>query len=259
MLARTGIALASLAGFAAPFLAALLTRLMPPAEAALWQTLALQLCWVGLAGLVALRLGGSVAERLGLARGRSTAPSVALGIAGTLALSTALQLAVDALALAPGSSLERLNDVAQATAARQPWLLALALGVAPGLAEELLFRGALQRGFAHRLGAWCVPAAAAAFAALHLDLVHSPAAFVLGCYLGALAWRAQSTWPAIAAHVANNCAAALPQVVPGAAPWLPRAQSWGEAALCVAVAALALALAQRASEAGKSPRNPASG
>jgi len=224
-----------------------LARDAPPAELELWRLLSAQLCFAGLAGLIALRLGGPLRERLGLVRGTLAAMPLALGVLGTLALSGALLFAVDTLALLPSTSLERLNAVAQAAAPSSPWLVLIAFGLAPAIAEELLCRGALQRSLASAIGAWCVPIAALAFAALHLDLVQSSAAFLLGCYLGALAWLRQTTWLAIACHLANNCAAALPHVSPAVAVALPRPHAWGEAGMWLALAGLSLAWVARSS------------
>jgi membrane protease YdiL (CAAX protease family) len=242
---RTATALAALATLSAPFVAGALAAARPAAERALWQTLAVQVAWCGLAVGFAMLAGGALRERLGLARGKASAAGVALAAAGTLALSGALQFTANALALTPGSTLERLESVARAAAPSQPWLVLLAFGVAPGIGEELLFRGAIQRSLARALGAAGIPLAALAFGLLHLDPVHSPAAFVLGLYLGAVAWRADATWPAMACHVANNCAAALPSVAPAIA--LPQPESWPEAAVWLAAGASALAAFARLS------------
>jgi membrane protease YdiL (CAAX protease family) len=255
---RTALALALIAAVAAPVFVPRLARDVPPAELELWRTLSVQLCFAGLAGLIALRLGGSLRERLGLVRGTLAAAPLALGVLGTLALSGALLFAVDALALMPGSSLERLNAIAGAAAPSSPWLVLIAFGLAPGIAEELLCRGALQRSLEGAIGAWCVPLAALAFAALHMDLVQSPAAFALGCYLGALAWLRQTTWLAIACHLANNCAAALPQLLPAAGASLPRPETWGEAGVWLAIAGLSLAWVGRSPRARESPNGAAS-
>ncbi|HEY8122446.1 MAG TPA: CPBP family intramembrane glutamic endopeptidase [Myxococcota bacterium] len=237
---RIALTLAGLAALAAPLLPLLARGQISASDAALWQTLATQLCWCGLALLFALQVGGSVRERLGLLRGGLSAPRLLLGALGTLALSGALQFAVDALGLLPGSSLERLDSLASASAPSSPWLALAALGIAPGLGEELLFRGAIQRSLGRALGAWCVPIAALAFAALHADPVQSPAAFALGCYLGALGWVAASSWLPIACHIANNCAALAPQLSSAASALLPRPGSWMQAAVWLVVSSLAL-------------------
>jgi membrane protease YdiL (CAAX protease family) len=225
---------------AAALLAARLSRGAPAAEGTLWLTLAGELCWAGLALLIALVSGGAWRERLGLVCGELSSAALALGAVGTLALSGALEFGLDALGLTRGSGLERVHEVAAEAARSRPGLTLLAFAVAPAIAEELLFRGALQRSLARRLGAAAVPLAAFAFGVVHLDPVHSAAAFLLGCYLGWLALLARSTWIAVASHLANNCAAALPLAFPAATALLPRPASWPVAGLWVAAAALCL-------------------
>lgn len=177
------------------------------AEAALWRLAALQLCWVGVATTTAAWLGGSVRERLGLVRGRLGAAPLALGALGLLALSGALDLAISEAGLRGTGALARLDAVVAAAGPERLGLVLLATALAPGLGEELLFRGLLQRGLARRVGALAIPLAALAFGLVHQDPVLSPAAFVLGCYLGAIAFLTGSTWAAILCHVANNAAA----------------------------------------------------
>ena len=84
-------------------------------------------------------------------------------------------------------------------------LTIFAVGIAPGVCEELLFRGLLQRGLVRRCGA---PAAvgigALVFGAMHLEWVQGSAATLLGLYLGAVAFRAGSVRPAIFCHCCNN-------------------------------------------------------
>jgi membrane protease YdiL (CAAX protease family) len=81
----------------------------------------------------------------------------------------------------------------------------LFVGVAPGVSEEIFFRGLVQR----RLATIWSPAAAigtasALFAVVHIDPPVVAMAFVLGCWLGVLAWRTGSTWPGIVTHALIN-------------------------------------------------------
>jgi membrane protease YdiL (CAAX protease family) len=241
--ARPAFALAAFAALGAPFFVLALGARLDPTELALWRTIAMQLSFCGVACGFALSLGGGARERLGLVRGRLSAYGLLLAAVGTLALSGALQFAVDALALAPGTSLERLDELVRSAAPRRAGLALLAFCIAPSLGEELLFRGALQRSLERAMGGWCVPFAALAFGALHFDLVHSPAAFVLGCALGAVARSSRSTWTAIASHFANNCAASLPQL--GLSEALPSPGSWLGAAVWLAASGVLLAAAAR--------------
>ena len=87
--------------------------------------------------------------------------------------------------------------------------MGLAISVGPALAEELLFRGYVQRRF---LARWSPAAAIAAstllFSASHLHPVHALTTLPLGLWLGVVAWRAQSIWPGVLIHGANNAVGA---------------------------------------------------
>jgi len=76
----------------------------------------------------------------------------------------------------------------------------------PGLAEELLFRGVLQRSIANPR--WAIALSGCGFALFHMDPVHVLGVLPLGLFL---AWVAQrsSTLVSIAAHVVNNSVALL--------------------------------------------------
>lgn len=169
------------------------------------------------AALIALiAVGGAsfsaapLAERLGLRPGRLGPGATALGALGLVGLSHALE-AILTLVDAPASAtLERFAAVLAAATPAELAVAVLAFAIASAGAEELLFRGLLQRGLAPRLGsAAAIALAAAAFAAAHGDPVHSVAAFPLGAYLGVLAWRDGSIRAALAAHVLNNAVAVL--------------------------------------------------
>lgn len=85
----------------------------------------------------------------------------------------------------------------------------LVISVAPGLCEELLFRGAVLGLLRKRLPTWAaVLGQAAGFALLHGLAVRVPHTFALGVALGALTVRTGSIWPAIAIHTAHNYVAA---------------------------------------------------
>jgi membrane protease YdiL (CAAX protease family) len=76
----------------------------------------------------------------------------------------------------------------------------------PGLAEELLFRGVLQRSLRNkRLG---IVVAGCAFALFHIDPVHVVGVLPLGLFLSWAAARS-STTVSVFAHVLNNSVAIL--------------------------------------------------
>jgi membrane protease YdiL (CAAX protease family) len=91
----------------------------------------------------------------------------------------------------------------------------VALGIGPGIGEELFFRGFLQSMLGDHWRRAAIPLAAGAFALAHVDPVHAAAAFPLGLYLGALRCRTGSTLGAILAHAANNSLAVLGATLSG--------------------------------------------
>lgn len=162
---------------------------------------------LAVAGAVASR-GVRARERLGLGRGRLGVFALALLVLGTLATSFGVDSALRALELRQTGALARFDRAVEG--ARGPSLAAavLALALAPAFAEELFFRGWLQRGLATRMRpAWAVVVAALAFAVAHGDRVHASAAFLLGLYLGAAAQLAASSRAPILCHAVNNLTA----------------------------------------------------
>lgn len=86
----------------------------------------------------------------------------------------------------------------------------LVIGLVPAVAEEILFRGLIQRSFEQGLGrARGLLLTALIFAIYHLN----PFSFIpligLGLYLGFLVSRSNSIWVSVAAHFYNNCFACV--------------------------------------------------
>jgi len=200
-----------------------------------------------------------LAVRLGLGPCRIGTGAVAVGALGLLALSHALE---GALRLAQMGTSPTLARFADAVSGLGPGALLLPLvsfaGVAAA-AEELLFRGFLQRGLESAIGVLpAVALAALAFGAAHADLVQGSAALVLGIYLGLLAHAADSIRASIAAHALNNAAAvveaatglALPSAGPGA---------WLSIAAGGVLAGVALRTVWRAARRRSSSSGPAAG
>ncbi len=79
------------------------------------------------------------------------------------------------------------------------------IGLMPGIGEELLFRGVIQRSF---LRSMKPPAAilltSVLFALLHIEPATVALAFVLGLWFGALAWRTGSVIPGMVLHATFN-------------------------------------------------------
>ena len=151
-----------------------------------------------------------VRERLGLRAGRLSGGLLVLVVFGTVALSHALDAVIDLAQLGEHGPLAEIEAALAGIRGRALWLALLGIGLAPGIGEELLCRGLVQRGLAPRLGApAAVVLAALLFGALHLDPVHAGFAAALGLYLGILCHLAGSVRAAIACHAANNLCAVV--------------------------------------------------
>jgi membrane protease YdiL (CAAX protease family) len=88
---------------------------------------------------------------------------------------------------------------------RHQLAVALLATLAAPLAEEVAFRGYVLSALrTHLRPAAAIAASALLFAAMHLDPVRFPAVLFLGGFLGWLAWRSGSLWPAVVAHAVNN-------------------------------------------------------
>ena len=86
----------------------------------------------------------------------------------------------------------------------------LMLAVVPGICEELLFRGYVQRQFERGVGiAGGILLSGIIFGLYHLRLSQALPLSALGIYLAYLAWRTGSLWPAVIVHFANNAFAIL--------------------------------------------------
>lgn len=114
-----------------------------------------------------------------------------------LALAYALAEVIE-----PDESVKRLYEQMTAEWAI-PFIAFIALG--PGICEEVLFRGYMQRRLLARWG----PVASITIVSLLFAVVHAmPHAIVfalpIGVWLGLLAWRTGSTWPGILCHASIN-------------------------------------------------------
>jgi len=137
--------------------------------------------------------------------GLDRAPLVALLLAPVGALG--LGPVSDALATAfrevlPSVSLGNLEAITTMAKEAPFPLMFVLMAVLPGVSEELLFRGVLQRAIRHAPIA--IGVSAVLFACAHVDPPHVVAVVPMGLYLAWVAHRSQSTWPTIVAHVVNN-------------------------------------------------------
>ena len=181
---------------------------VPPAEA-------LQ----GLRGLIAGGLASSTAlvftlamatrgltlARLRLLPGRETGVDLVAAIVGVLALGQALDSGTTLAGLAEHGSMSIIRKALYGASGPDLFLTVVTIGVVAGAAEEVFFRGYMQSMLRERWRPWlAILVTSACFGALHLDIVHSPLATLLGVYLGFVAERTGSALPAVACHVVNN-------------------------------------------------------
>jgi len=83
--------------------------------------------------------------------------------------------------------------------------MALVASVLAPIAEEIAFRGYVLSALrTHLSPGAAIFGSSVLFASIHLDPVRFPAVLFLGIFLGWLAWRSGSIWPAVAAHGVNN-------------------------------------------------------
>ncbi len=142
-----------------------------------------------------------VREALGL----RSAPLVVLVAAavGTAGVGTVGDLlSMLAARIAPRLTFGTMEALA-AIASRHPlWLVLPVLALAPGICEELFFRGMLQRALGGSTRALLLTAVA--FSVYHLDPHQMAGTLPLGVYFGWLAARTGSSLSSMVAHVVNN-------------------------------------------------------
>jgi membrane protease YdiL (CAAX protease family) len=204
--------LAACAGLVFVAISALASRLAP--DAAFFAFLVLVQAAIGGAAIIpALLSREPFRTRLGIVR-----PAIPAWGYLIFALASTVPWTVGSLLGGAAESLSGFDWGGQGTgapvaqASSIPFVLFVALG--PGLFEELLFRGYIQRRLLRR---WSPPVAILAssllFAALHIGPREATFAFVLGLWLGVLAWWTGSIWPGVVCHAVGNGVATAVKVV----------------------------------------------
>lgn len=142
-------------------------------------------------------------SRLGLTRPRVTAfQGVAIVLAGGVPFAVAI---LAASVMPTFSDPEAILSLWANTPLPLAIVWVVMIGVLPGCIEELAFRGLLQPAFAQRLRPWlAILVTTILFALLHVDPAAMAVAFVLGLWLGWIAWRTGSILLGIATHLVVN-------------------------------------------------------
>lgn len=165
-------------------------------------------------GLVAIVAGVLSREpfpkRLGLGRGNWSPWCWPLFLVGTPIVAVITSLLLNNFLSGPSEHLEQLDKLVEHHTQTSVLTLLCVISLAPGIVEELLFRGFVQRRLLTRLPvATSILITSAFFAAAHLDPMHAVGVAPLGIWLGLIAWRADSIWPSILGHIGNNAFAVL--------------------------------------------------
>jgi sodium transport system permease protein len=157
--------------------------------------------------VVYLRAAGVAAgPALGLARPRvgAVVGAVLAGASGWYLVATLVEPLMEHALPVPRELVEQLGRL---VGTRPLWVELLVMAVTPAVCEEVLFRGALQRSLAPRLGsARAVVLTAVAFGLFHLSIYRFVPTTLLGVVLGVIAQRSRSLWPAIVFHATSNAA-----------------------------------------------------
>ncbi len=161
---------------------------------------------VGVPLIVAKLTRTSIREGLGF-RG---APLVTFVVApiGILALGPTSEQLVSLMKwLLPGATLNALESIGALVNAHPAWMLWPVIALSPGVAEEVFFRGLVQRavGFGWR----AIVISGLSFSFFHMDPHHVAGVLPLGFYLAWVGARTGTTLVPIVAHIVNNTAALL--------------------------------------------------
>lgn len=183
-------------------------------------------------------------ERLGLVRPRCEKWAHGLFVLGS-ALPLALSVGAAYLMtkwFVPDESVKLFYE--QMTSA---WAIPfiVAIGLFPGVVEEVLFRGYVQPRFVERWGAWPgIIATSIIFAIFHITPHAMALALVIGLWLGVIAYRTGSVWSGALCHGCINSGWNVWQV--GKQLWgFPETVSPTVAVVGIAVMVLLFALAIR--------------
>lgn len=149
-----------------------------------------------------------VSRRLGFVRWKGSGSTVAMAVLGTLGVQFLIELVATQLIDEPSESLKMIGRMMTEPQGLAAVAVAFMISVMPGICEETLFRGFTQRGLLRRWSPFAaIGVTSILFAAVHWDKQHSPAVFPLGVWMGFVAWRTGSVWPAVLCHFVNNLGA----------------------------------------------------
>ena len=147
----------------------------------------------------------SVYERVGFVKGRLPILMWPLIMAGTPFVGWLAHLLLLGLFDHTGEQLEMLDQMVGHQQGGALVLVFFLVAMMPGISEEILFRGYVQRRLLARLPVWAaIGISSSLFATAHMEPLHIIAVFPLGLWLGVVAWRSGSVILVILCHIMNN-------------------------------------------------------
>ena len=167
-------------------------------------------------GFLIVALGAAAVSPLGISKRLHLGPSklplwsyLVLPF-GMFAISMLFNAILKALNIELGGSLQMLGTSFSEMTGSQIIAAVFVIGGLPGFAEEFLFRGYIQTRLSAHWGAVSsIFVTALLFGAMHFDKFQSPATFIMGLYLGLIAFRAGSIRPAMWCHAVNNAGSVI--------------------------------------------------
>ena len=153
-------------------------------------------------GVVAAKVSKvKVSDALGF--NKAPWPCFILAPLGIVALGpTSEALVKFAQRVVPDWTFGALDQLAEITSGHPWWMLWPLVALIPGVAEEVFFRGLVQRAIG--AGVLAISVSAIFFSVFHMDPHHVLGVLPLGFYLSYLGARTGSTWVPISAHIVNN-------------------------------------------------------
>lgn len=132
-------------------------------------------------------------------------PGLLLVTVSSVLLLDGLDRVINLLIPIPAERLEGMMKSLNAGSGADFWLMLLGVGIAAPIAEESLFRGAIQQILERQRGiTGGVLLTALFFALIHLKYWWLIQLILMGVLLGYLAWRFDSILPSLLIHAVNN-------------------------------------------------------
>ncbi len=149
-------------------------------------------------------------ERLSLGKARGRVLPAIVAMVGLVALSVVIENITILLGVEIGGTLELIARSIGAAQGLQSVIVVLLISLGPGIGEELLFRGYIQTRLLARYRPFsAIVVTSLLFGIMHMDPLQSTLTVFLGVYLGFVAYRFGSVWPAVGAHALNNGVSAV--------------------------------------------------